>query len=268
MRNNPDQTMGTSTHDRIVIRGYDLATQLMGEHTFTEAFFLSVTGELPSKSELELVDLVLVTLMDHGMTANSIAARLTYHAAPDAVQGAMAAGLLGAGNRLLGALEGTARVLQEASAVPESEQYEWMVARVERMRAAGDRVPGLGHFVHTETDPRVAILKSECENRGYATAYWSLLETLKSATNCVYDREFVINADGAIGALLSELGFNWKICRGFAVVARAAGLLGHINDEVRNPVSWAMWDAVEAAVPYNDPMNQGADTGPEKDEVS
>ncbi|MDK7181424.1 MULTISPECIES: citryl-CoA lyase [Corynebacterium] len=243
------QTMGTSDKYSITVKGFDLCEELIGKVSFTEAFFLSVQNRLPEKRERELVDAVLVTLMEHGITANAIACRMTYHAAPDAVQGAMAAGLLGAGSKLLGAIEGTARLIQENQ---HANSEESLNRYIDLLKARGERVPGMGHFLHDDVDPRTLKLKQMTLERGYSGECWEVLEKAADKTSQRLGRKMTINADGAIGAVLSEMGIDWRITRGFAVVARAAGLLGHINDEIHQPSAWQMWQAVEEAVPYRE----------------
>lgn len=247
------QTMGTSDKYSITVKGYDLCEDLIGKISFTDAFFLSIQNRLPEERERELVDAVLVTLMEHGITANAIACRMTYHAAPDAVQGAMAAGLLGAGSKLLGAIEGTARLIQENNIDDPEERFASLSRYLELLKARGERVSGMGHFLHDDVDPRTVKLKEMTLERGYSGQCWTVLEEAADITSERLGRKMTINADGAIGAVLSEMGIDWRITRGFAVVARAAGLLGHIKDEIDQPAAWQMWHAVEEAVPYQSP---------------
>src|SRR3954462_8253070 len=103
--------IGTTTTDAITVRGHDLAGELMGRVTFTELAFLLVQGRMPTPGETTLLDAVLVSLADHGLTPTVLAARLTYTGAPESLQGAVAAGLLGSGSVFLGVVEDTARFL-------------------------------------------------------------------------------------------------------------------------------------------------------------
>jgi citrate synthase len=141
-----ETSVGTSDADSITVMGRDLARDLMGKATLTELAFLVVQRRMPSAEETRLLDAVLVSLADHGLTPSVLAARLTHTGAPESIQGAMAAGLLGAGSVFLGVVEDTVRFLDEIG-----DDVEGGVARE---LEAGRRVPGLGHPVHKAEDPR------------------------------------------------------------------------------------------------------------------
>src|SRR5215207_5513039 len=151
--------IGTSDADSITLMGRDLATELMGNVTLTELTFLMVQGRMPSPDETRLFDAVLVSLADHGLTPTVLAARLTYTGAPESIQGAIAAGLLGAGSVFLGVVEDTARFLDRVLAevgtdASEAELRGTVQRAVARALEGEDRVPGLGHPVHKLRDPR------------------------------------------------------------------------------------------------------------------
>ena len=98
-------SLGTSTADEIRLLGQDLTADLMGKVGFGELAFWLVALRRPTPSETRVFEAVLVALADHGFTPTAIAARLTYLSAPDSLQGALAAGLLGGGSRFLGVTE-------------------------------------------------------------------------------------------------------------------------------------------------------------------
>ena len=108
--------MGSSTADRITVRGHDLVEDLIGKVSLGDMAFLELKGRLPSSQESKVFNALAVTLVEHGMTPSAIAARLTYFGAPESLQGAVAAGLLGIGDRFGGSVEEAARTLQEALA--------------------------------------------------------------------------------------------------------------------------------------------------------
>src|SRR3954466_11405372 len=141
--------IGASDADSITLMGRDLADDLMGKVTLTELTFLLVQKRMPSEQETRLLDAVLVSLADHGLTPTVLAARLTYTGAPESIQGSIAAGLLGAGSVFLGVGEDTARFL---GAILDGDGDA--AAAVARRLDAGQRVPGLGHPVHKVQDPR------------------------------------------------------------------------------------------------------------------
>ena len=153
--------IGSSTSDSITVAGRDLPGELMGSVTLTELTYLLVTRRDPTPGQRRLLDAALVSLADHGLTPSALAARLTYTGAPESIQGAVAAGLLGAGSVLLGPAGDTAVFLAEAVASGTT-----AVDAVAARRAAGLRVPGLGHPVHRVEDPRTPRLYALAEEEG------------------------------------------------------------------------------------------------------
>src|SRR5436853_2789050 len=147
-------SLGTSTADEIRLLGQDLTADLMGKVSFGELAFWLVTLRRPTPSETRVFEAVLVALADHGFTPTAIAARLTYLSAPDSLQGALAAGLLGGGSRFLGVTEDCGVYLHEVlsglDTLPDDDTGWDAVAleAVRATRAAGRFVPGLGHPVH------------------------------------------------------------------------------------------------------------------------
>lgn len=257
------QTMGHSEPDRITVRGLDLCTEVIGKIDFSSMFFLELTGRLPSPGEARVVDAVLVTLVEHGLTPTALATRLTHLGAPGAMQGAVAAGLLGAGEVFLGAIEQCAKVLQELTAVEDpgarTAAIDDYLADIKARRA---KVPGIGHPIHKPIDPRTPVLlELGREALGVDKHARTLLE-LQAAAERELGRVLPINADGAIAAILSDAGFDWSVCRGFAIVARSAGLVGHVQDESRNPIAKRLWDLAEEHVAYRDPGEGDSDVRP------
>jgi len=245
------QTMGHPTSDKVVVRGMDLAGDLIGKVGFTDLFFLEIRGRLPDSRERAVLDAVLVALVEHGLTPTAIVARLTDLGAPGAIQGAVAAGILGAGDRFLGALDGCARILQEWPHDVDMEDHA--AALVARERREGRRVPGLGHPTHTEGDPRTAALYEVADAAGISSVMRQRLDALRRAAEAASARALPVNVDGASAAVLSDLGLPWQIVRGVALVARAAGLVGHLWDETNHPTATTIWETAENAVPYQPP---------------
>src|SRR5436309_13955797 len=157
--------IGTSDATSIHLLGHDLAGELIGHIGFNELALRLTTQKRPTPQQVRVFEAVLVSLADHGFTPTAIAARLTLYSAPDALQGAMAAGLLGGGSRFLGVTEDTGRFLAGVLATVKDQlpttDAEWDdLARraVKEQRAAGRFVPGLGHPVHKNADPRTAVI--------------------------------------------------------------------------------------------------------------
>src|SRR6478672_12156694 len=158
-------SLGTSTAEEISLLGQSLAGDLMGQVGFGELAFWLVALRRPTPGENRVFEAVLVALADHGFTPTAIAARLTYLSAPDSLQGALAAGLLGGGSRFLGVTEDCGSyldaVLTEHDGDLPTDEAGWdalALEAVRRTREQGRYVPGLGHLVHKVEDPRTARL--------------------------------------------------------------------------------------------------------------
>jgi citrate synthase len=242
--------MGWSDADHIVVRGYDLPGQLLGHVDFGGMAFLELMGRLPTADEAVVFNACLVTLVEHGMTPSAIAARMTYLGAPESLQGAVAAGLNGLGTVFVGTIEGSARFLQTALAgAPLDADLDLLAAAiVADHRARRAAIAGLGHPVHKPNDPRTARLFAIAGEHGFRGRYVALMERVRVEAERVSGKVLPLNATGAIGALASELGVPWQIARGLGVMARAVGLVGHILEEIRNPIAREIWDRTEAAV--------------------
>lgn len=243
--------IGHSDEDSISVRGRDLANEVMGEMSFADVAFLLSVGRAPEAGESKLFNAVLVSLADHGLTPTALAARLTYTGAPEALQGAIAAGLLGGGSVFLGPVEDTARFLGEIlAALPEGaaeEQLRQAAAdAVAADRAAGRRIPGLGHPIHRDQDPRTPRLYSIARETGLAGPHLRLLELVAEAELATSGKSLPINGAGAAGAALADLGFTPSSARGFALLARTAGLIAHLAEESERPLGMRLWKEVDA----------------------
>jgi len=232
-----------TTPERIVVRGQDL-TKLIGTVSLGDFAFLELKGRLPTSQESAVFNAIAITLVEHGMTPSAIAARLTYLGAPEAFQAAVAAGLLGMGDRFGGPAEEAARMLQEAfeeGGDPQTLAHEI----VEQKRKLGRPVPGLGHPVHRPVDPRTPRLFEVAAANGFSGRYVELMELVSKEASRAYKRALPVNATGAIGALASELDLPWQVCRGLAVMARAIGLVAHLQEETAEPMAAEIWARVE-----------------------
>ncbi|MGD9922134.1 MAG: citryl-CoA lyase, partial [Pseudorhodoplanes sp.] len=236
--------MGWSTRDRITVRGHDLPSELLGKVDLGGMAFLEIRGRLPDAREAETFNAVLITLVEHGMTPQAIAARLVNLAAPEALQAAVAAGLCGVGSVFAGGSEQTAKMLQTAFDGPsDATPLPELAARiVDAFVAQRQPIPGIGHPLHKPIDPRTPVLFAIAERNGFRGRHIALLEQISDRAASRLQRELPINATGAIGAILSELDFPWRICRGIAVISRAVGLVGHLAEEMRNPVAREIWE--------------------------
>ena len=238
--------------DTIKVRGKDLCKELVGKLTFTEMMLFHLTGKPPTKQQTAIVDAVLVTIMEHGLTPSAIAARQTLFGAPEALQGAVAAGILGVGTRFAGTSGDCAELLAEIVAATGDRKGEVALAIAERHRIQKKPVPGYGHPVHKNGDPRVARLVEIARQNGAGGHYIDAMYMLGDAVNAAIGKTVVINASAAMGAAMAEVGIPPGIMRGLIIVSRAAGLDGHLLEEMREPASQKIWDLVESGVPYRE----------------
>jgi citrate synthase len=244
--------IGSSSADAITIRGRDLASELMGKLSFADVAFLLITARTPTEDESVLFNTVLVSLADHGLTPTALAARLTYTGAPDALQGAIAAGLLGAGSVFLGPVEDTARFLSSILEGLTTEQRsdrerlrDAAANAVAQATGAGRRIPGLGHPVHRAVDPRTPRLYELARERDLEGDHLRLLELVASEHRAATGKGLPINGAGAAGAALADLGFEPSVVRGLALLARTAGLVAHLGEESEHPIGMRLWREVE-----------------------
>jgi citrate synthase len=227
--------------DRVEVRGRDLTGDLMGRLTFTEYFHLLLTGREPSEAERFFLDLLLVAIAEHGLMPSNVAARLTLAADPDSLQGAVAAGILGAGSVVLGASEACGRLL-ESGGEPR--------AVVRDIHDAGGRVPGFGHPVHTPVDPRAERIVALADERGVSGANVAFARALRDAVAEEWGRPLVMNVAMAIAAVWLDLGYPASTVKAVPILARTAGLLAHLAEEREAPLGFALAEAAEAAVEY------------------
>ena len=245
----PTTKIARHTTDAIYVRGASLVDDLIGKLTFTEMMYFQLLGERPTPSQTKILDAVLVTLMEHGITPSAIASRLIYDSCPEAIQAAVAAGLLGVGSTFIGTMEGCAANLEEI--ISSENQLNTAKTIAQRFRAAKRPIPGFGHPHHKPDDPRSPRLLAVAEEAGVAGNHIRALRLLASEVDAAWGRHLTINATGAIAALLGEIGVPPEIARGIAVVSRAAGLVGHIREEQQDPSARHIWNVVSEAVPYS-----------------
>lgn len=237
------------TNEAVYVRDASLVDDLIGKISFTDMFFFHLMGRRPKRAETAILDAVLVALMEHGLTPSAIAARMVAMSSPEASQAAIAAGLLAVGSQFIGTIEDSARLLSELIDAPEGVEAR-ASAVVKRYRDERRLLPGFGHHLHRPDDPRSPRLIEVAREHGVAGRYVDALLILAKAVDAAAGRHITINATGAIGALLSEIGIPLGAIRGIAVVSRAAGLVGHIQEEAAQPIARFIWDLAEHQVEH------------------
>ena len=248
-------SLGTSDADTIRLLGQDVTADLMGKVGFGELAFWLLAGRRPTAGETRVFEAVLVALADHGFTSTAIAARLTYLSAPDSLQGALAAGLLGGGSRFLGVTEDTGTFLHGALSGVQlpADDAGWDALAldvVRRTKEAGRYVPGLGHPVHKAGDPRTPVLIGIATEEGLRGDHLRLFEAIGRVHPEVLGWTLPLNGAGVCGAALADLGLDVDLLRGVALLARAAGLLGQIAEERRRPVAMDMYLEIDRNAVY------------------
>lgn len=244
--------LGKAELHRILVRGYDLNRELVGKISFTDMTSLMLRGRLPSANEARMLDALLVILVEHGMVSHVIAARLIYHCAPEAMQAAVAAALCGAGSVHLGSSEWSAKMLIEA--LPRDLQNPDFAAIASSIyddySKRKQRMPGIGHRTHAEGDPRADTLFGIARETGVYGKYCDLLQALSKVATERRKRLIPVNVTGAIGAIALDMGFPWQITKAFALIGRTLGAIGHIAEEIQNPMATQIDAAVKQAIVY------------------
>ncbi|HEX2292963.1 MAG TPA: citryl-CoA lyase [Gaiellaceae bacterium] len=221
--------------DRVEVRGRDLTGDLMGRLTFTEYFHLLLTGDEPTEEQRFFLDLLLVSIAEHGLMPTNVAARMTLAADPGSLHGAVAAGILGAGPVVLGTAEECARLLQDPREPAEL---------VRELRAAGRKVPGFGHPVHRQVDPRAERILELADERGVSGTHVARARAIHAEVG------LTMNVSLPIAAVLLDLGFPAASVKAVPILARTASLLAHLAEEREQPVGMRLARAAEEAVEY------------------
>jgi citrate synthase len=231
--------------DRVEVRGRDLCGDLMGRLSFTEYFHLLLTGTEPTEEQRFFLDLLLVSIAEHGMMPTNVAARMTLAADPGSLQGAVAAGILGAGPVILGTSESCARLLEDARTSGREPREI-----VEEIHADEGKVPGFGHPVHKPVDPRAERILELADERGVSGQHVALSRAFRDAVHQVWGKPLTMNVSMPIAAVMLDLGFPATAAKAVPLLARTAGLLAHLAEELEQPVGFVLGAAAEEAVDY------------------
>ncbi len=243
----------------ILVRGRDLARELMGHVNFTDYFWLLLTGSMPEPPQRRLLDATLVAIAEHGLVPSVQASRMTYAAAPEALQGAVAAGLLGCGSVVLGSAESAGQFFASIAARSADEtQLESVCAEVVReYRAARRAIPGFGHPLHKQADPRASRLFAIATEAGTAGRHQRIALTVESLLPRLLGKALAVNVSGAIPAVLLDVGFPLGALKGVPLLARTAGLIAHLLEESERPIGFVLSHAAGQAIDYDGPAPPG-----------
>lgn len=218
--------------NKLLLRGYRI-DELMGCITFAQGVFLAIKGELPNEAEAKMLDAILVSSVDHGVTPPSCHAARTVASTGSPLNAALAGGILAISRYHGGAIEDSMRVLQEAlrrkndmNNTPE----EMASIIVKEYREKHKRLPGFGHRIHTR-DPRTIKMFQIASDLGIAGEFVEIAKALEGAVEKSSGKRLPINVDGAIAALLCEMDFPPELANAFFIMARIPGLVAHVYEE-------------------------------------
>jgi citrate synthase len=257
--------ISTSNAQTILVRGRDLAGELIGSINFTEHFWLLVTGSLPTAGQCRVLDATLVAIAEHGLVPSVQVSRMTLAAAPEALQGAVAAGILGCGSVVLGSSEAAGQFLAEIArrdakaANPESAIAE-VVGEYRRAKRA---IPGYGHPLHRDGDPRALRLFEVATEAGVAARHVQIAITVEKLLPELIGRPLSLNVSGAIPAVLLDAGYPLLALKGVPLLARTAGLVAHLLEEQQRAIGFVMSHAAAQAIDYDGDVPPGFE--PSKD---
>jgi citrate synthase len=238
--------------DRVEVRGRDLCDELIGHVSFTEYWYLLLTGREPTPEQRYFLDVLLVAIAEHGLMPSNVAARMTLAADPGSVHGAVAAGILGAGPVILGTSEECARLLERTQARVASGASPAAAAAelAGELHASGERAPGFGHPVHRPVDPRAERILELADARGVSGPHVLLARCFRDAVHEAWGKPLPMNVSMPIAAVLLDLGFPAASVKAIPLLGRTAGLLAHLAEEQEHPIGFALGAAAEDAVRY------------------
>ncbi len=236
--------ISTADADSLTVRGRDLCGDLIGRLSFTEYFYLLVTGREPTAEQRYFLDVLLVAIAEHGLVPTNVAARMTLAADPASLQGAVAAGILGCGSVILGASQYCGEFLVAALAAPD------LRAHVQGIKNKSGKVPGFGHPLHKVADPRSTRINALLAERGAGGRYVALANATVPVVAQVWGKPLPMNVSMMIAAVLLDLDFPASMLKAIPILARTGGLLAHLAEEQVTPIGFIMANAAEEAIAY------------------
>jgi citrate synthase/citryl-CoA lyase len=217
--------------NELLVRGYRLE-ELIGDISYAAGIYLMLRGELPSIAEERVINAILVASMDHGVTAPSAVTARTVASCGVPITTAMAAGVLAIGDHHGGAGERCMRFLQKELNVKEEFDPKKIARKaVEKTRRDKKRIPGFGHRYHTN-DPRTKKLLQVAKEAKISGRYVEFAQLVSKELTTQFGRDLPLNVDGAIGALLADMGFPPELGKSIFAISRITGITAHILEEI------------------------------------
>jgi citrate synthase len=239
----PRSAITTSNAETITVRGKDLSRDLIGHVNFGDYFFFLLTGKTADAATSAVLNATLVAIADHGLVPSVQAARMTFAAAPEAMQGAVAAGILGCGSVILGASETAGRMfveIDEAAKNNGGDLREAARSVVAGRRQRKEPIPGYGHPEHKERDRRVDALFQVSKKAGAGQRFIEIAQLVEELIPGIVGKDLRLNVSAAIPAVLLGVGFPVGALKGVPMLARTAALIAHLNEEMSDPIGFAL----------------------------
>jgi citrate synthase len=245
--------ISASNESTILIRGRDLVGELIGQISFTEHFWLLLAGTMPTAAQRRILDATLVAIAEHGLVPSVQASRMTLAAAPEALQGAVAAGILGCGSVVLGSSEAAGRFYAAIAAQIAAGAAATQAAQsvILEYRAARRPIPGYGHPLHKGLDPRASRLFAVAAEVGSAGTHIDIAQQVERLLPDLIGKPLALNVSGAIPAVLLDAGYPLGALKGVPILARTAGLIAHLLEEQVRPIGFVLSHAGAAAIDYD-----------------
>lgn len=242
----------TSNPETIIVRGHDLCGELIGRVGFSDYVWLLIAGGLPTPGQRKVLDSTLVAIAEHGFVPSVQAARMTLAAAPEALQGAVAAGILGCGSVVLGSSEAAGRFLAEIVERAAGSSLEAAAIEViKEYRAAKRAIPGFGHPLHRGHDPRALRLLEVAREAGLSGRHIEAALLVETKLPELTGKPLAMNVSGAIPSVLLDAGYPLLALKGVPILARTAGLIAHLLEEQQRPVGFVLSHAGAQAISYD-----------------
>jgi citrate synthase len=245
--------ISTSNESTIVVRGRDLAAELIGRISFTDHFWLLLVGTMPTPAQRCILDATLVAIAEHGLVPSVQASRMTLAAAPEALQGAVAAGILGCGSVVLGSSEAAGQFLAAIAAkiAGGAGAQHAATSVILEYREARRAIPGYGHPLHTGADPRASRLFQVAAEAGSAGTHIEIAHQVERLLPELIGRPLSLNVSGAIPAVLLDAGYPLGALKGVPILARTAGLIAHLLEEQLRPIGFVLSHVGAEAIGYD-----------------
>lgn len=242
--------------NHIVTRGYR-QEDLIGNVPFASVFFLLIKGRMPDQKEAKMIDAIITSSIDHGTTPPSSHSARVVASAGVPLPAAVAAGILAVGDVHGGAIEESARFLQEWVKKMKTENWDYeQTARnlLNTLKSAGKYMPGFGHRIHTQ-DPRTKKLFQLADELNITGDHIRLTRAIES--EFARAKPLPVNVDGAIAAIISDMEFDWRLGKAFFLLGRTAGLIAHVYEEMTREKP--MRRMCEQEVEYDGPWERNLD---------